>query len=139
MSKHEIIIGLPNIEPLRSTFEACTIVKQTRERAPCQNFHCSKTPLEIIHSDVYSPLFQPSFNGTQYILMFTDDCSHYGWAYFLKNKSDFLACFKISKLTLKNNLEAPFASFVMMKVVNTLLKHFVITTNNTISTNNLLN
>jgi hypothetical protein len=57
MSKHEIVIKLPKIEPLGSIYEACILGKQTKERAPHQSFHRSKTPLEIIHSDVCSPLF----------------------------------------------------------------------------------
>jgi len=46
MSKHDIVIGLPKIEPSGSIYETCILGKQTRERTPCQSFHHSKTPLE---------------------------------------------------------------------------------------------
>jgi hypothetical protein len=137
--KHEIVTGLPKIEPLGLICKACILGKKTRERAPCQSFHCSKTPLEIIHSDVCGLLFRPSFIGTWYLLTFIDDCSCYRCVYFLKNEVTFLACFKLSKFMLENNLEIPFASFVVTKVVNTLLQHFVITIHNIVSTSNLFN
>jgi len=63
MSKHEIVTNIPNIEPSRSIYKACILGKQTRERAPHQSFHHSKTPLKIIHNDVCGPLSQPSFIG----------------------------------------------------------------------------
>jgi hypothetical protein len=94
MSKHEIVTGLPKIEPLGSICETCILGKQTRERAPCQSFHRSKIPLEIIHGDICGPLFRLSFIGTWYILMFIDDYSHYGCVYFLKNKNDVFDMFQ---------------------------------------------
>jgi len=94
MSKHKIVIGLSKIEPSWWICEACILGKQTKERAPCQSFHRSKISLEIIHSDVYGPLFRLSFIGAWYILTFIDDYSHYGCVYFLKNKSDVFDMFQ---------------------------------------------
>ncbi len=78
MLKHDIVIGLPKIEPSRPIYEACILGKQTKKKAPHQNFHRSKTSLEIIHSDVCGPLFQLSLIEGRYILTFTNDCLHYG-------------------------------------------------------------
>ncbi len=61
--------------------------------------------------------------------MFINDYSRYGWVYFLKNKSDVFGMFQTFQAHVENNLKTPFASFTVMKVVNTLLQRFVITTN----------
>lgn len=105
MSKHQIVTGLPKIEPSRSNYKACILGKQTRERAPHQSFHRSKTPLKIIHNDVCGLLSQPSFIGAWYILTFTDDCLCYGCVYFLKNKSHVFYMFQTFQAHVEKQLK----------------------------------
>ncbi|GKB48852.1 retrovirus-related pol polyprotein from transposon TNT 1-94, partial [Tanacetum coccineum] len=54
----------------------------------------AKEPLELIHSDVFGPVKQPSIGENRYMVTFIDDFSRYVWVYFMKNKSDTLAKFK---------------------------------------------
>jgi len=139
MSKHDIVIGRPKIEPSRSIYKTCILGKQTRERTPCQSFHHSKTPLEIIHSDVCDPLSQLSLIKGWYILMFINDYSHYGWVYFLKNKSDIFGMFQILWTYVEKQLINSICILHSDEGGEYTLQHSVIAVNNMVSTNNLLN
>jgi hypothetical protein len=55
--------------------------------------HKSRTPFDIIHSDVWGPSPVLSFNSHRYFVLFTDDFSRYTWVYFLKTKSEVFEIF----------------------------------------------
>ena len=53
--------------------------------------YTTKTPTEIVHSNLYRPINPVSNGGQQYILTFIDDLSRKPWVYFLQeNHKDIL-------------------------------------------------
>nr|GEZ66420.1 retrovirus-related Pol polyprotein from transposon TNT 1-94 [Tanacetum cinerariifolium] len=58
--------------------------------------------LELIHSDVCSPIKPVSRSGNRYILSFIDDFSRKGWVYLLKDKSEVFERFKLFKNKVEN-------------------------------------
>jgi hypothetical protein len=61
----------------------------------------STSPLELIHSDIWtSPI--PSLSGCKFYVLFIDDYSRYTWLYPIMNKSDVLQCFVKFKLLVEN-------------------------------------
>ena len=72
---------------------------------PCLMGKMTKTPfsgtmerakdlLEIIHTDVCSPMSVEARGGYRYFLTFTDDLSRYGYIYLMKHKSETFEKFK---------------------------------------------
>jgi hypothetical protein len=65
--------------------------------------HVTTSPLEIIHSDIWtSPVL--SISGCKFYLVLVDDFSRYSWIFPLKYKSDTFACFVKFKCLLENLL-----------------------------------
>ena len=54
-------------------------------------------PLQLVHSDLWGPTTDPSYNGYKYYISFVDAFSRFTWIYFLKQKSDALEVFKLFK------------------------------------------
>ncbi|KAH9670375.1 retrovirus-related pol polyprotein from transposon TNT 1-94-like protein [Citrus sinensis] len=54
----------------------------------------AKEPLELVHSDVFGLVKQPSISGMRYMVTFIDDFSRYVWVFFMKEKSDTFSKFK---------------------------------------------
>ncbi|MCO5612585.1 hypothetical protein L7F22_066853 [Adiantum nelumboides] len=48
----------------------------------------SRSPLEIVHSDIWGPCDHAMPNGCRYFVTFIDDYSRMTWVYFLKAKSE---------------------------------------------------
>lgn len=47
-----------------------------------------KTPLQIVHTDLWGPASTPSIYGYRYYIHFIDDYSKFTWIYMLRNKSE---------------------------------------------------
>uniref|UniRef100_A0A2N9ELY1 CCHC-type domain-containing protein n=1 Tax=Fagus sylvatica TaxID=28930 RepID=A0A2N9ELY1_FAGSY len=56
----------------------------------------------IVMTDIWGPVRTPSKGGAQYFMSFIDDYSRKAWVYFLKNKSEAFAKFKIWKAEVEN-------------------------------------
>ena len=54
----------------------------------------AKEILEIIHSDVCSPMSSSSLRGYAYYVSFIDNFSRKTWVYFMKNKDEVFSKFK---------------------------------------------
>ncbi|GKD80370.1 retrovirus-related pol polyprotein from transposon TNT 1-94, partial [Tanacetum coccineum] len=63
----------------------------------------SKYLLGIIHTDIYGP-FINDIGGHKYFITFIDDYSRYTYVYLIKEKSESLDVFKISKAEVENQL-----------------------------------
>ncbi|GKA56164.1 indole-3-acetic acid-amido synthetase GH3.17 [Tanacetum coccineum] len=101
MMKKSMLKGLPNLEVRTETVcEGCQYGKEHRLPYEESKFK-AKEPLELIHSDVFGPIKQPSIGENRYMVTFIDDFSRYVWVYFMKNKSDTLAKFKEFKKSTK--------------------------------------
>ena len=53
----------------------------------------AKELLELVYSDVFGPIKQPSISGFRYMIIFIDDFSRYVWVYFMKEKLEALSKF----------------------------------------------
>ena len=62
--------------------------------------HCSKTPLHIIHSNVWEASHD-SIEYFQYYIIFVDDFSRFAWLYSLKHKSEVESIFFTFRKWLK--------------------------------------
>ena len=60
--------------------------------------------LELIHTDICGPFPKASWNGQQYFISFIDDCSRYGYLYFIKENSQSLDMFKAFKVEVENQV-----------------------------------
>jgi hypothetical protein len=79
---------MPNISIEGQFYLVCTLGKHNRKKAPKTSLHRMKAPFDdLVHTDVCGPLNNTSLSGDCYILTFTDDCSRFGWVFFLKKKS----------------------------------------------------
>ncbi|KAL0387501.1 UNVERIFIED_CONTAM: Retrovirus-related Pol polyprotein from transposon TNT 1-94 [Sesamum radiatum] len=58
--------------------------------------------LDYVHSDVWGPTREKSLGGSLYYVTFTDDFSRKVWVYFLKQKSEVFAKFKLWKAEVEN-------------------------------------
>jgi hypothetical protein len=58
--------------------------------------------LELIHSDVCSPMPSSSISGYVYNVSFIDDYSRKTWIYFLKSKDEVFSKFKELKALIEN-------------------------------------
>lgn len=81
-----------NKEHLCST---CQLSKSHRLPFPNSDSRC-KESFHLVHSDVWGPCPELSFNGMRDFVTFIDDHSRVVWLYFFKKKSDVLSVFKSS-------------------------------------------
>ena len=65
----------------------------------------TKGTLELIHSDVCSPIPSTSLSGFEYYVTFIDDYSRKTWIYFLKTKDEVFEKFKEFKDLIEKHLE----------------------------------
>ena len=54
----------------------------------------AKEPLELVHSDVFGPVKEPSIGGMRYMVTFIDEFSRYMWVFIMKEKYDTFSKFK---------------------------------------------
>jgi len=67
--------------------ESCQLGK-SKQQPFSSSSRCTKSPLELIHSNVWtSPV--SSMSGCHFYVIFVDDYSRYSWLYPIINKSDF--------------------------------------------------
>ena len=85
------------------TCESCLKGKMTKSPFVGQNERAKET-LELIHSDVCGPLSIVAKGGFQYFVIFTDDCSRFGYLYLMKHKSETFEKFKEFKNEVENQL-----------------------------------
>ena len=73
--------------------EVCELAKHTRSNYPSVG-EISKTPFEVVHSDVWGPSSVTSLLGERWYVIFIDGFSRCTWLYLLKHKSEVLFAFK---------------------------------------------
>ena len=61
--------------------------------------------MELIHSDVFGRVKQPSISEMRYMVMFIDDFSRYTWVFFMKEKSDTFSKFKEFKEAVEGEVK----------------------------------
>jgi hypothetical protein len=84
------------------TCEACLIGKMAI--TPFSGFvERASALLEIIHSDVCGPMSVLARGGFHYFVTFTDDLSHYGYIYLMRQKSETFEKFKEFQNEVENH------------------------------------
>ena len=93
MKNKNLVDGLKDYNLEFDFCEHCVISKQN-----CIQFysssHKSSCILDLIHSDVFSPVDVPSIGRSVYYVSFIDDFSRRTWVYFLRNKAEVFSHFK---------------------------------------------
>ena len=72
--------------------ESYLVEKTTRK--PFSKRTRAESSLQIIHSDICSPMSIRVRHGTSYFITFIDDYSCFGHVYLISHKSEALDCFK---------------------------------------------
>jgi hypothetical protein len=86
-----------------SDFEQCIdCIKSKYVKQLKKNIKRSAEILEIIHTDICIPFSIASVDGYDLFITFTDDYSHYGYIYPIKERSETLDKFKIFKVEVEN-------------------------------------
>jgi hypothetical protein len=90
---------------LKSTHEGiykgCALGKNIKKPFPSSN-NRSKEILDLIHSDVCSPMLVISLGGSLYYIIFIDDYSRKTWLYLLKSKDEVFSEFQEFKVEIEN-------------------------------------
>ena len=63
----------------------------------------SQNLLEIVHIDISGP-YSTTLCSNKYFITFIDDFSHYGYVFFIKEKTDALEMFKVSRTEVEKQL-----------------------------------
>jgi hypothetical protein len=97
-----MVEGIPK---LKSTHEGickgCALGKNIKKPFPISN-NRSKEILDLIHSDVFSPIPVKSLGGSLYYVIFIDDYSRKMWLYLLKSKDEVFNKFQEFKVEIEN-------------------------------------
>jgi hypothetical protein len=97
-----MVEGIPE---LQSTHEGickgCALGKNIKKPFPSSN-NRSKEILDLIHSDVCSPMPVKSLGGSFYFVIFIDDYSRKTWLYLLKTKEEVFSKFQEFKAEIEN-------------------------------------
>lgn len=93
----EMVVGLPEIQQVKATCEACVKGKQHRVPFSKQSAWRATEKLQLIHSDLCGPITPSSNSQKRYLICFIDDFSRKTWIYFALEKSEALHHFKLFK------------------------------------------
>jgi hypothetical protein len=98
----KMVEGIPK---LKSTHEGickgCALGKNIKKPFPSSN-NRSKEILDLIHSNVCSPMPVRSLGGSLYYVIFIDDYSRKTWLYLLKSKDEVFSKFQEFKAEIEN-------------------------------------
>ena len=82
LQRNNMVSGLHQIAAPSQVCEECAVGKQQRNQFPKGKSWRAKNVLELVHSDLCSPINPSSNGGKRYIITFIDDFSRYTWVYF---------------------------------------------------------
>jgi transposase InsO family protein len=104
--KHDLVRGSKNV-----TFEkdklcgACQAKKQVGNTHPKKSTMSTSKAFELLYMDLFGPTTYTSIGGNKYRFMIVDDFTRYTWVFFLVDKSDVFATFKIFIKRIHNEFE----------------------------------
>ena len=88
MMKKTMLRGLPQLD-VRTETDCAGCQYGKAHQLPYEDSKFKTyAPLELVHSDVFGPVKQPSIGGMRYMVTFIDDFSRYVWVFFMKEKSE---------------------------------------------------
>ena len=94
MMKRSMLRGLPQLEVREDMVCAGCQYGKARQLPYSESKFREKAPLELIHSDVFGRVKQPSISGMGYMVTFIDDFSRYTLVFFMIEKSEIFSKFK---------------------------------------------
>ena len=107
----KVVEVLPEIQAKHDgVCKGCAKGKNTKKTFPSSESK-AKGILEIIHSDVCSPMSSNSLSGYVYYVSFIDNFSRKTWIYFMKNKDEVFSKFKEFKSLIENHTENKMKTF----------------------------
>jgi hypothetical protein len=92
-----------------SVYESCQLGK-FKQLPFFVSSRCTKSPLELIHSDVWTS-HVTSLSGCRFYVVFVDDYSRYSWLYPIINKSNVFNCFVKFKLLVEKQFSTVIKKF----------------------------
>ncbi|CAN1346353.1 Retrovirus-related Pol polyprotein from transposon TNT 1-94 [Linum perenne] len=99
LSSLNLVRGLPCLSTKQDFFcQACVQGKQTKSSFKTTSGISTKTPLELIHMDLFGPASVKSLGGKIFAFVIVDDFSRFTWVFFLARKDD---CFDVFKEFVK--------------------------------------
>lgn len=104
MMVKSILKGLPELDIRADTICAACQYGKAHQLPFEESTFKTKKPLELVHSDVFGPIKQPSVSGLKYMVTFINDFSRFVWVFFMKEKFETLTKFKNSKKRQKVKL-----------------------------------
>lgn len=81
----------------------CDVTKVHRQNLGSSDSF-TKSPLQLIHMDVWGPASSSTFSCSHFYLIVIDDFSRYAWIFLLKNKFDVYSIFSTFKTKIENCL-----------------------------------
>jgi hypothetical protein len=87
MGWRSMVRRLPQLAHIEQLCDVCITTKQQRTLFPKQAKYRVDKPLELVHSDLCSPISPETPGGRCYILLLVDDATRYMWIAFLADKS----------------------------------------------------
>ncbi|PKU75744.1 Retrovirus-related Pol polyprotein from transposon TNT 1-94 [Dendrobium catenatum] len=93
---HKIAQTNPSLHiPKLSSFSCNTCIQCKCHKLPFELAKSrAKSPLELVHTDVWGPAPIISTQGYKFFVIFIDDCSRYTWLFPIIHKSDVFGIFK---------------------------------------------
>lgn len=80
-------------------------VKTNKKHFPSKTKFSAKQVLELVHGELYGPIFSATSAGNKYFFLLVDDFSRVMRVYMLKNKSKTLDVFKIFRARVEDGPE----------------------------------
>ena len=107
----KVVEGLPEIqEKHEGVCKGCAKGKNTKKTFLGSESK-AKGILEIIHSNVCSPMSSSYLSGYVYYVSFLDDFSMKTWIYFMKKKDELFSKFKEFRALIENHTEKKIKTF----------------------------
>nr|GEZ84397.1 retrovirus-related Pol polyprotein from transposon TNT 1-94 [Tanacetum cinerariifolium] len=87
LSKNDIVVGLPKLKFVKYHLcSFCELGKAKRKSFLTKITPISKRRLQLLHMDLYGPMWVASINGKRYVLVIIDDYFRYTLTHFLRSK-----------------------------------------------------
>ena len=90
----QILRNLPPIQVYDDVCDACLLGELHRQHFPIEKAWRAREKLELVHTDLCSPMRTLFLSENKYFILFIDDFTRMTWVYFLRQKSNVLHVFK---------------------------------------------
>jgi len=94
LKNQNMVERLPKLEAPRDLCKKCVECKQTKRSFWKFVPQRAIEKLDLVYSDICSPIQVETYGGSRYIITFIDDLSRKMWVYLLKRKNEALLVFK---------------------------------------------